>query len=172
VSATVNIGGGGGGINCAFAGPTNVISVKWGVDGQTQTGPLGGFAPNGALVLKFTTPANGATLLRKGSVSGAEFGDPNNPRFGTLSTTACDFAGTNAPTITGTSPPQQQIFCFANSLACSTNVSFGFTFNPLKTGAALLQPNTTYYINLGNQSGSCWVNGSCNMIFNWSWVTS
>jgi hypothetical protein len=132
------------------------------------TSDFGGFGPNDALVFKFTTPANGGTLTKKGSVSAAEYGDPSASRYGTLSTVACDFAGTNAPTITGTTPPQQQIFCLATQTACSTNVSFGITFNPAKSGAALLLPGTTYYVNIGNWHPS---GQSFNMIWNWSWPT-
>jgi len=160
--------GGGGNISCAGFAATHTINVTWGVTAQTQTAPNGGFGPLDAVVLVFTAPATGGTLTRKGTLAGVEFGDAPSPRYGTVSTVACDFAGTSAVSVIcgGT-----QIFCTANG-TCSNDVSFSFAFNPTKTGSALLVPGTKYYVNVANNAiGSCVANGSCNMIFNWGWPT-
>jgi hypothetical protein len=180
VTVTIGTGGGGGNITCTAAqgitGATHVINIAWGSTSQTFTSQNGGFGPNDALVLVFTAPANGGTLLKKASLSAAEYGDAPNQRYGTLSTQPCDFpptlqSPTSAVPIIGGGPPPTEIFCSPN-LACSTSVNLGWAFNPARTGAAQVQPGVKYYINIANQPGSCFANGSCNMILNWGWPSS
>ena len=186
-SITVSVTtGGGGGTTCTAAqgitGATHLINVTWGVTTQTYTNQNGGFGPNDAVILAFTAPANGATLLKPGNISGAEYGDAPNARYGTLSTQPCDFpdnplAQSSAVPIIGGGPPPSEIFCTLHTSTggtqlCSTNVGLGWAFNPTRIGSAQLQPGVKYYINIANQPGSCFANGSCNMIFNWKWPTS
>ena len=168
----VNTGGGGGPISCAGFNNTLVINVTWGVTAQTFTNQNGGFNAGDALVLKFTTPANGGALTKKGGVVGYEYGGPPGPRYGTLSTQPCDFPASSTDTTHAVSIAGGGlgVLCYSGQSACSTAVSMGYTFNPLKVANALLLPNTTYYINIANKSGSCGINGqSCDMGFNWTW---
>ena len=167
---TVGTGGGGGNIDCSAQGfaATHVFNIVWGSTAQTTTAANGGFGPLDALVMKFTAPANGGTLTKMATMSGAEYGDAPNARFGTVSTLPCDFGGASALPIFGGG---QQIFCLASQTACSNSTSFSAAFLNTRIGSAQLTPGVTYYVNVGNQAGSCAVNGSCNMIFNWGWPT-
>jgi hypothetical protein len=177
VQISVSGGGGGGPINCTAAqgitGATHLIDVTWGVTAQSFTSQAGGFGPNDAVVIRFTTPGNSGTLTKKGLIAGAEYGDAPNTRYGTMSTQPCDFPATTAsPTsalpIIGGGPPPTEVFC-GSTMVCGTAVNFSWAFSASKTGAAQVQAGTTYYINIANQVGSCTANGSCNMIFNWTW---
>jgi hypothetical protein len=164
---TVNSGGGGGS-SCAGFAATHNISIAWGSTAQTMTAANGGFGPLDAVVLKIVVPGNVGTFTKKGTFAGVEYSnDPPSARYGTVSTQPCDFAGTSAVSVFGGGT---QIFCLANQV-CSTNLSFSFAFSPLKVGSAQFQAGQTYYVNIANTPGTCYANGSCNMLFNWGWPT-
>jgi hypothetical protein len=151
ISYTTGGGGGGGGgtINCNMpnGGATHVINATWGTSQLYYSVNVGGFGPNDAIVVKFTTSAvTGATS--KGYVQTVEYSDPLAPRTGSLSANPCDF-GTGLPKVGGGST------VFQNDTAPWEY----FSLNNPKTGAATLLPSTTYYFNISNASCS----GSCNI---------
>jgi len=107
----------------------------------TASYPNPGFQWNGAWVIGFTVPAGTPASSAAGSVSIAEFGGPPTARDVTISRSACDFrpvdpSGTNGPV--------------AEATGFTTN-TYLMVSSPL-SGAAVLQPGQTYYINVRNQS--------------------
>jgi hypothetical protein len=151
-SVSVTVGGGGGGAvdtsACSALGLTpHVITMPWGVNALAYTVDSGGFGPNDAIVVKFTTSAI-TTSVKGGSFNAVEYADPLAPRNGSLSAIPCDF--TNGMPLVG-----GNFSVFANDTAPSSLFSL-----TAKTGKALLSPSTTYYINIRN--ASC-PSGSCNM---------
>jgi hypothetical protein len=91
-------GGCGGGAACSSLGfvHTRVLNRGWPACGLSwNTQALGGLGVNDALVIKFTPPAGSASSLNNaGSISLAEYGDPQTGRYAVLSTSPCDFSGT------------------------------------------------------------------------------
>ena len=151
-----------GPISCPGFAATHVITAIWGSTGQTIVGD----GPNDALVLKFTIPASAGSLQKAGSAALAEYQSPTNPRYGALSSQPCDFTGVAAVTVNGDGP---EIFCLPTSAACSTSVNANWATNPAKTGSGLVYVGQTYYINIGNQVGTCTQAGVCDVVVNWSW---
>jgi hypothetical protein len=153
---TVNVatggGGGGGPISCAGFAATRVIDIGWGSAQKVYTVNSGGFGPNDAVVVRFTTGSI-TTSFNKGNISAVEFADPPSYRSGSLSDTPCDFT-VGLPLVGGGSS------VFAND----QGPFLYFTVFNRKSGAATLQANTTYYFNIINMPGStCQATGSCNM---------
>jgi len=170
----VSCGGSGGGgtppppppppgpTSCPGFAATHIVPVTWGKTTQT----LVAMGPDDALVYKFTVPSTAASMLKAGTMALVEYGSAPNPRFGTFSTQACDFAGTFAVRDSTGNP---SVFCYENQPACSTQIGLSFTTNPLRTGAAEVVVGGTYYVNIGNQSGSCTASGVCDVLTNWGW---
>jgi hypothetical protein len=137
--------GGGGGISCSGFSQTAVLTENWNNPVRMFTISAGGFPGDGAAVIVFTT---GPTVVngRTGGIIGSEYsGSPPATRLATLSTQPCDFGPGLATTLSNT--PNLQYSVGTNTV-----------------GAAQLQPNTTYYINIMNPPGNC-TGGNCNMSF-------
>jgi hypothetical protein len=169
-SSKITIGGGGGGgggggaLNCttqlqahgwANAGPT--ISLVDPADTRYFTSSLGGLAPNGALVIKFTTSA-ATTSSAKGVIQLVGAVSSQSERVGALNTTPCDF-DTGLPLYS----------CAGQTTRFDTEAPTVQTWQSTSTNrpcAVQLQPNTTYYFNLYNApAGNCIVGGSCEAAF-------
>ncbi len=147
-------GGGGGAIDCAMpnGGRTIVINASF-ASASYFTANFGSMGPNDAVVLKFTTPASDAST-RKGSIAGAEYNSVPSQRYGALSASPCDFAGSFAP-----------LGIFGGG---STNATASFAFVQ-KSGVPLLNTGTTYYFNIANAPGAnCNSTGNCDMIINFA----
>jgi hypothetical protein len=158
-SATVSISGGGGGggggpISCPGFATTRVVDMNWGPNPQlAYTSNVGGFGPNDAVVVRFTT-SNITSATGKGYIQAAEYSGSPSGRTAALSATPCDFVG--LPKVGG-----------------GTN-AFGpgdiapkayFSLVAIKSDASTLQPSTTYYFNISNSpSSTCQSIGSCDMI--------
>jgi hypothetical protein len=143
-SATVTIGGGGGGITCTGFANTRVLPITWsstgvGVPILVYSKDAGGFGPNDALVVSFTTPSG--TSVNLGELDTGEYQSGTADIIMELSSTACDFS---AARNTG------------------QGVTFGFSVGPNSQGALPLNPSTTYYVNM-KHNGTC--TGVCNVIF-------
>ena len=164
VSITVPApGGGGSGADCSSQGfvHTRFLDVGWPASGLSwHTQDLGGLGQNDALVIRFTPPAGSASLTNQaGSISLAEYGDPQTGRYAVLSTNACDFNGTGgAYTV-----PALQV---APSISWSLQVG-------RKDFSSMVQltGGTSYYLNLKMRAAdgttpTC-ASGSCNMVINW-----
>ena len=156
VTVTVGSGGGGGGggpISCTGYDATHVIDIPWPAGANTQvqvfTDQSGGFGPNDAVVVRFTTPANIALGTGKGSLYATEYNGVPSQRDGSLSAQPCEFgSGTGLQGFTYNQAPLLYFILPGSS----------------KTGAVKLAAGTTYYFNLNNSAGSnCRSSGSCAM---------
>ncbi len=147
-STTVTVAsdtGGDGGISCAAAGFANTIPMRldWSTVGNAAVVTTG-FGANTALVVTFTTPANGNA--RVGNIDYTERGDPQTYRQAVLSSAACgrgEVIGVNE----GLSGP------------------IYFTVGTQVPGYPALKPNTTYYytvLNVQNGVNSCHTT-TCNL---------
>ena len=149
-------GGGGGAIDCSAAGYARTITIDltWGAPRRMFTADGGGFFPTDAVVLRFTTGA-ATSPDNLGSVHGVEYQAVSSVRHGTLSTQACDFGK-------GLFPPYSDVKSISPQLYFTVG---GSSFH----GYPVLQPNTTYYVNLYNvQPAGCAANANCNMSFDLS----
>lgn len=156
-SATVTIGGGGGGgpISCPGFAATRVVDMTWGPNPQlAYTTNVGGFGPNDAIVVRFTT-SNIITAAGKGYVQAVEYQDSPSGRTAALSAIPCDFT-VGLPKVGGG----------MNAYGPNDNGPWAyFSLYNSKLGASILQPSTTYYFNISNSPGStCQGTGSCNML--------
>jgi hypothetical protein len=154
VSVTVSVAGSStpppppGQIACAGFARTVVIDLPWAsttAASRVLTSSYGGFGANDALVVKLTVPA-GVVSFSPGSINMAEWGTGGNPRYASLSTTACDFSTTN----------------WFSDLWASGTIS-----TPLYVGVpapayagASLQAGQVYYLNIRNTDR--WGNPSCS----------
>ena len=142
-------GGGGGPISCSNVnGATHVIDATWTSAGTYLSANFGGFGPNDAIVVRFTTSII-TSATAKGYIRAVEYSDPIAPRTGTLSSQPCDFTG-GVPVTNGGG--------LGSAFANDTAPWLYFTLNYPRTGFAMLQPSTTYYFNMINTpcpSGSC-----------------
>ena len=136
---------------CPGYASTHVIDIPWPTAASPQaqvfTDNYGGFGPNDAVVVRFTTPSNIPLGTGKGSVTATEYNGVPSQRDGALSTKPCDFS-------TG-------VAAFADNQAPWVY----FLLPGSKTGGAVtLAAGTTYYFNISNSPGSnCQYNGSCAM---------
>ncbi len=165
-AVTVQIGSTGGIVCNGFAGGTVVLNIPYDdPNGAAYTvaysSTAGTFAPNGALVLVFTTPAVATPPQAVGRLTMSEYGSPPAVRQGALSTTPCDFTVglTNVPGVT-------------SLIGNTEDISDNFTINwePSHGGSYIkLLPSTTYYVNLFNPDG-CSPSQSCDVKFQLSKV--
>jgi hypothetical protein len=158
ISYSTGGGGGGGNIVCNMpnGGATHVVNATWGTSQLYYSVNIGGFGPNDAIVVKFTTSSI-TTATGKGSISAVEYADPQAPRTGALSASPCDFGASALPLKGG------GVAAFANDTA---PYSYFSLVNP-KTGTATLQANTTYYWSIENSSCP---SGSCNVLITFNKV--
>jgi len=106
------------------------------------TSTIGGFPANGALVVKFTTPAVIPNAKIQGSFNIVEYQGPPAPRSGSLSATACDFVGGLGG---------QDVF--VNDNAPVGYYWFSTQTQPKGQNFPVLLPATTYYFNVSNPKG-------------------
>lgn len=131
---------------CAGYSSTVVIPMQWSASALYYSS---GFAPDGALVAYFDTPAalpSPAPTSGKGSIAAVQYGGRIEPRSGSLSASPCDFTGGIGGTNVFISQPGPTVY---------------FTFGYTKSGIPDLQPGTRYYLNIHNDAGCA--NGSCDM---------
>jgi hypothetical protein len=148
-TGTINVGGGGGnGINCSAQGKTNttVVTENWASPATNVPAAMG---VNDAIVVKFTTGSKTSNSGNNRIVAGEYQTSPSN-RHAVLSTTACDFgAGLGGHAVS-----------YGSSILMYFSVGLPDAF-----GDPVLQPSTTYYLNIENQlpNPNCAVNGVCDM---------
>ena len=152
-----------GGISCTGFNRTLVLDENWNNPVRLFTSSAGGFGPNDALVVRFTTGPNtnpwtsGSTSGKKGGIGGAEYGSQPSFRVATLSASPCDFGN-------GMFPPGTQVLN-QNTIGLSYSVGG----NHIAGYYAVLQPSTTYYFNVKNSPAStCSGDGNCNMFIDFS----
>jgi hypothetical protein len=159
-NASVTVGGGGGGggnITCTnVSGATHVINATWGTS-LYYTADAGGFGPNDIVVVKFTTSAISSSTS-KGYAQAVEYSDPPSGRTAALSDTPCSLVG--LPLVGGGT----------SAFGPNDNAPWAhFSLVASKLGASILQPSTTYYLNIVNSANStCRSTGSCNMLISFS----
>ena len=148
-------GGGGqtGSISCPGYTNTLVYDLPWSALSKVTTK---GFSNTAFVVGRFTTPATGVVSATATIFTG-QFTEPTVVRTGAVSTSPCDLTGGSL----GTS---------AVSPGVSQGPSWFYQINgtaPRLSGRLVLQPSTTYYINLTNRdknnAPTCTA-GSCEMI--------
>lgn len=153
LTATVPVAGGGGGFTGTCPGFTNtiVLTPNWANPVRLYTG-VGGvptFGPNDALVIQFTT-GNVSTTTSLVRVASAEYNSPPSARVAKLSATPCDFNAQSAPG--------------ANMQGNSITASFAITPGTGYSYYPVLNRNTTYYVNLKNDtSPTCASGGICDV---------
>jgi hypothetical protein len=153
-TVTVGSGGGGGGpISCPGFNATHTIDVAWTSIQLYYTANAGGFGVNDIVVVRFTTSAITSSTA-KGYIQAVEYSDPPSGRSAALSATPCDLVG--LPKVGGGT----------SAFGPNDNAPWAyFSLVASKTGASVLQPNTTYYFNITNSLPStCQSSGSCNML--------
>jgi hypothetical protein len=158
-SATVSISGGGGGgggpISCPGFVTTRVIDMAWGPNPRlAYTADVGGFGPNDAIVVRFTT-SNITSATGKGYIQAVEYSDSPSGRTAALSAIPCDFT-VGLPKVGGG----------MNAYGPGDIAPWAqFSLYNAKSYASTLQPSTTYYFNISNSPAStCQSTGSCNML--------
>jgi hypothetical protein len=144
-------GGGGGGISCTGFANTIVIDQSWAAPSRKfTTGAGSSFGSNDAVVVRFTT---GALTMpgKKGNITAAEYSTSPSARIATLSASACDFGN-------GIFPPA------STQQGNTITQYFSVGGSPVSGYYPVLQPNTTYYLNIMNVTpSSCQLNGICDM---------
>jgi hypothetical protein len=140
-----------GTIACTGFAATRVIDVPFVSNVRVFTKDHGGFGPNDAIVLRFTTTSGPSITNNLPRIVGAEWIDPLYVRTGVLSPSACDFG------------PQQ----YPLGVVTGTSLSMPFTVNNPQNGGLypILKPNKTYYFNVKNNAGSGCVAAHCDMFF-------
>ncbi len=141
--ATVTVGGGGGGgaISCSGFLGTNVVNAIW----PNWPNPTGGLKmPMGitdALVVKFTTGST--TSSQTGKIILFSGSGQDSAHDAAVSTTPCDFTTNILP-------------------------QFKFTIGTRVGNVPVLQPNTTYYLNIRNSVGAVCTSGAfpCDLFMN------
>jgi len=140
----------GGAISCSGYAATLVYDLPWSALSKAITSKFNNTA---IVVARFTTPATGA-VSGLANLSSIEYGDGKAWRTGSLSTLPCDLTGTG----------------FGKATRFKGNTqgpSFTYQINGTSSGAIVLQPSTTYYLNIINQDSlgrpSC-STSTCNMI--------
>jgi hypothetical protein len=114
---------------------------------------VGGFGPNDAVVVRFTT-SSATTSTATGYIQAVEYQDSPSGRTAALSDLPCVFVG--LPKVGGGT----------NAFGPGDPAPWAaFTLNFSKSGYTNLQPNKTYYFNISNSPGStCGSTGSCNLL--------
>jgi hypothetical protein len=154
VSVALTVGGGGGGgggnISCPGYAATHVINATWGTSQLYYTSNAGSFGPNDIVVVRFTTSAI-TSAAGKGYVQAVEYQSPTSGRTAALSDTPCSLVG--LPKVGGGTsafgPGDPGPWAY-------------FTLVASKTGYPILQPSTTYYLNIINSSGATC--SACDML--------
>ena len=160
-SVIVSVGGGGGGggggsidtTACTALGlNAKVVVANWSSNTivYTAPSPVNGFGPNDALIVQFTT-SSVTTSTSKGNISGVEYNGPTTMRAGALSASPCDFT-VGMPKYKLKSGVVTQCATTVVSGATSPSIGFSLAAQPQSSldCFAVLQPNTTYYLNLTN----------------------
>ncbi|HEY2970332.1 MAG TPA: hypothetical protein VGK75_18415 [Casimicrobiaceae bacterium] len=144
--------GGGNAISCSGFSKTVVLDASWSNPTRLFTINGGGFGVNDALVVRFTTGPN--ALTKRGGFSGAEYQSSPSERHATLSASPCDFGP-------GMFPP--------GSNASGNTISLQYYVGGTPVYYPVLQPSTTYYLNIMNVApASCAATGVCDMFIDFS----
>jgi hypothetical protein len=122
----------------AFGLNAKVVVASWTSNTIIKPPQSPNFGPNDALIVQFTT-SSVTTSTTTGNISAVEYGDPTTQRAGALSASPCDFT-VGLPKVNSGS----------RTIFNGWNPSFSFTVSNPLTGKAMLQPNTTYYLNITN----------------------
>jgi hypothetical protein len=161
-SVTVSQSGTGGGttpppggpISCAGFAETIVLDLAWGTPNSGGVRAITkGFGNNDIVVARFTTPNTTAANVFA-SIAAAEYIDQQHQRTATLSRTPCDF------------PYPNPVGRLATTTQATSSVAFTYAVGGSSTYYAILQPNTTYYLNIKNVAAgvsTCAPGQSCNM---------
>ncbi len=146
-----------GPITCTGYTRTLLIDEKWsGPTPRQYTEDHGGFTGTDALIVRFTTGSL-TNPGKQGMVSAAEWSSPPSLRHATLSLVPCDFGP-------GLQPPYS-----AAGPSNTIQMFFSVGGNPQPGGYPVLQPNTTYYVNIMNVIGStCRDAPTCDMFVDFS----
>ncbi len=153
-------GGGGGGVDLSgctaagYTGKTLDLAYPTGANtsGMTTSAlPSGSFANNDALVIRFTTPAQGVNDLSVFQPAGTGV-SAQTSRLYTLATTPCQFATGSTPYAW---PPAGIIYSIVSQTPAIQVHIGACAINPLFCAGygTYLQPNTTYYITMVNRTG-------------------
>jgi hypothetical protein len=133
---TVNVatggGGGGGAISCSGFNKTIPGVANWAVPTRMFSGSFGG---NDAWVVPFTT-GSGTAPGKLGSIVGAEYLSSPSAKVATLSTTPCDFGAT--------------LGAYSTATGKTISLLFSVGGDPAYGLYPVLQPSTTYYVNIKN----------------------
>jgi hypothetical protein len=134
---------------CSGFDNTRLIVMDWNNPTRMLTRNFGGFNANDVIVVQFTTGSL-STTNNLPHITAVEYGSSPSSRQGVLSATPCDFSP--QPVIGATSYGNTITSLFA--IGSGT----GFGYYPV------LQPNTTYYVNIKNMPNpNCASNANCDM---------
>lgn len=140
-----------GGFNgsCPGFDATHIIPIPWGAPQRKFTANFGGFGPNDAIVVKFTT-GNTSTTGSLPRMTAAEYNSSPSSRTAVLSATPCDFSTQSTPGATNIGNSITATF------ALGTGTGYGYY--------PVLSLNTEYYLNMKNNPGAtCLSQPSCDM---------
>jgi hypothetical protein len=146
-----------GPIACAGYAKTVVLDLPWTAQSKAVTS---GFGNDTIVVGRFTTGASAPGANYPANVSSIEYVDPSATRTAALSTSPCDLtgAGLNGAAVTVSVGPS-----WTYQIGGTAPVTFR-TSTPTRV---VLQPSTTYYVNIVNRNASgapsCGTT-TCNMI--------
>jgi len=143
-----------GSISCPGFDSTAVYDQAWASTTTSTRINTSGFSSTTAVVIRYKVPSN-VTSTGNGKMAGIESSGGGTPRLVTLSATPCDFAPL--------APPPSTVAPAGTSFTMWISVG-----GAQKSGVALLQPGTTYYLNIANRNGSgdptCTGGFNCDML--------
>lgn len=136
-------------ISCTGFSNTVVTDLNW----QNPTRQYSPMGINTAVVVRFTTGSVSSTTSLP-RIAGAEYNSSPSSRLARLSATPCDFS-TGTPAGVNIGP--------TNSVTAQFAISPGSGYNFY----GILNPNTTYYLNVKNSSNdvTCAGSGICDLFF-------
>jgi len=146
-------GGATGAISCPGFNKTLIVDVPWlplGGGRQFTTSGNSGFGWNDALVVRFTVPA-GKTSTASGYLALAEWGGGPSFHVAAISASPCDF----------TQGAPNPWYIDGNKVAGTNTLQPEFMVGGTWPGFPVLNPGTTYYLNVRNIS--CPTGSNCDL---------
>jgi len=144
----------GGADYCGAYNDVVEVALPWG--GTIDTRAIGGMRPGTIIVGRLTVPV-GASLTLPGQIRFVEYVDLQAQRQATLSTSKCDFRGSESVGLRCQSGGP------GLPMACSGDINPHIVFGP--STPAVVVPGQTYYYNLRNRdwySGQNQCGATCN----------
>ena len=140
-------------ISCPGFDQTHVLDVVWASKSGGVRVVTKGFSHNEIVVARFTTPSSTAPNVFSSIIS-AEYVDQQHDRTASLSTSPCVF------------PYPNPLGRLTTTTQATSSLAFTYAVGGSSAYYAILQPSTTYYLNIKNEAkgvSTCASGQSCNV---------